>query len=238
MSKDVAAVVGVGPGLGSAVAQRFAKDDFAVALMARDTATTTELAGQLCDAGHRAAAFAMDATQSESVERAFADAASRFGAPPCVLVYNAGVFATGHVADISPADFERCWRVNCMGGFLAARTALRPMLETGRGTIIFTGATASLRGGKGFANLAVGKFGLRALAQSLAREVGPLGIHVVHAIIDGQIDTPAIRERQPKRETHTLLSPDAIADTYLMLHRQDRTAWTLELDLRPAVESF
>ncbi|HET6726290.1 MAG TPA: SDR family NAD(P)-dependent oxidoreductase [Gammaproteobacteria bacterium] len=238
MSKDVVAVVGVGPGLGSAVARRFAADDFAVALMARNRVTTAELADELCDAGHAAAAFATDATQPESIGQAFADAAERFGAPPCVLVYNAGVFATGNVADISPDEFERCWHVNCMGGFLAAQAALKPMLKAGSGTIIFTGATASLRGGKGFANLAVGKFGLRALAQSLAREVGPQGVHVVHTIVDGQIDTPAIRKRQPERETHTMLAPDAIADTYLMLRRQDRTAWTLELDLRPAVEPF
>lgn len=234
MSKDVIAVVGVGPALGSAVARRFTDAGFAAALMARSTDTTGPLAGELGDA----AAIQMDATDPESVERAFEQTAERLGAPPSVLVYNAGVFATGEVAAIRPDDFERCWRANCMGGFLAARAALGPMLEAGRGTIIFTGATASLRGGKGFANLAVGKFGLRALSQSLAREVGPRGIHVVHSILDGQIDTPSIRKRQPERETHTLLSPDAIAQTYLALHRQDRTAWTQELDLRPAVESF
>ncbi|HET7370570.1 MAG TPA: SDR family NAD(P)-dependent oxidoreductase [Gammaproteobacteria bacterium] len=235
MDKDVIAVIGVGPALGSAVARRFAGAGFAVALMARGTGTTGPLAQELGDA---AAAFPMDAADPEAVERAFADAAERFGAAPSVLVYNAGRFATGNVADIRPDEFEACWRINCMGGFLAAKAALGPMLAAGRGTIIFTGATASLRGGKGFANLAVGKFGLRALAQSLAREVGPRGVHVVHALIDGQIDTPPIRERQPERESHTLLSPDAIADTYLALHTQDRTAWTQELDLRPAVEAF
>ncbi|HET7588121.1 MAG TPA: SDR family NAD(P)-dependent oxidoreductase [Gammaproteobacteria bacterium] len=235
MDKDVIAVVGVGPALGSAVARRFAGAGFGVALMARGTGTTGPLAEEL---GGSAAAFSMDATDPEAVEHAFADAAEHFGAPPSVLVYNAGRFAVGQVAEIRPDEFERCWRINCMGGFLAAKAALGPMLEAGRGTIIFTGATASLRGGKGFANLAVGKFGLRALAQSLAREVGPQGVHVAHAIVDGQIDTPSIRERQPERETHTLLSPDAIADTYFALHVQDRTAWTLELDLRPAVESF
>jgi NAD(P)-dependent dehydrogenase (short-subunit alcohol dehydrogenase family) len=234
MSNNVIAVVGVGPALGSAVARTFAGAGFAVALMAR----TTDKTGALAEELGKAAAIPMDATNPESVERAFAEAAKRLGAPPSVLVYNAGVFATGEVASISPDEFERCWRVNCMGGFLAAKAALGPMLKAGNGTIIFTGATAALRGGKAFANLAVGKFGLRALAQSLAREVGPQGIHVTHAIIDGQIDTPAIRARQPERETHTLLDPNAVAQTYLALHKQDSTAWTQELDLRPAVEPF
>lgn len=237
MNKDVIAVVGVGPALGSAVARRFAADGFAVALMARTTDTTTAMAEGLRDSGRRAMAVAMDATRPEAVERAFEEVAERLG-PPCVMVYNAGTYATGEVADIAPADFERCWRANCFGGFLAAKAALGPMLKARRGTVIFTGATASLRGGKGFANLAVGKFGLRALAQSLAREVGPRGVHVAHVIIDGQIDTPAIRRRQPERATQTLLAPEAIADAYLALHHQPDTAWTQELDLRPAVESF
>lgn len=237
MSKDVIAVVGVGPALGSAVARRFAGAGFGVALLARGLKITEPLAEELRAANHEALAVAMDATEPESVERAFLDVGERLG-PPNVLVYNAGAFSTGRVADIAPADFERSWRINCMGGFLAAKAALAPMLVAGAGTIIFTGATASLRGGKGFANLAVGKFGLRALAQSLAREVGPEGIHVSHVIIDGQIDTPQTRERQPDRATHTLLDPDAIAAAYLALHRQGRTAWTLEMDLRPAVESF
>lgn len=237
MSKDVIVVVGVGPALGSAVARRFASENFSVALLARSLKTTEPLAEELRAANHEALAMVMDATRPESVERAFMDIGEQLG-PPNVLVYNAGVFSTGQVADIAPEDFERCWQINCMGGFLAAKAALEPMLAAGGGTIIFTGATASLRGGKGFANLAVGKFGLRALAQSLAREVGPEGIHVAHVVIDGQIDTPRIRQHQPDRATHTLLDPDAIAAAYLALNRQDRTAWTQEMDLRPAVESF
>jgi NAD(P)-dependent dehydrogenase (short-subunit alcohol dehydrogenase family) len=112
------------------------------------------------------------------------------------------------------------------------------MVEAGRGTILLTGATAALRGSARFSALAVGKFGLRALAQSMAREFGPQGIHVSHVVIDGQIDTPGMREVSPGRETHTMLSPDAIAETYWQLHSQDTSAWTLELDLRPSVESF
>jgi NAD(P)-dependent dehydrogenase (short-subunit alcohol dehydrogenase family) len=124
------------------------------------------------------------------------------------------------------------------GAFYGARQVLPAMLGAGRGTVLLTGATASLRGSARFSALAVGKFGLRALAQSMAREFGPQGIHVAHVIIDGQINTPRMREMSPEREERTMLSPDAIAETYWQLHVQDPTAWTLELDLRPSVESF
>ena len=124
------------------------------------------------------------------------------------------------------------------GAFYGAQQVLPAMLEAGRGTILLTGATASLRGSARFSALAVGKFGLRALAQSMAREFGPQGIHVAHVVIDGQINTPRMREMSPDREEHTMLSPEAIAETYWQLHSQDRTAWTLELDLRPSVERF
>jgi NAD(P)-dependent dehydrogenase (short-subunit alcohol dehydrogenase family) len=124
------------------------------------------------------------------------------------------------------------------GAFYAAQQVLPAMVEAGRGTILLTGATASLRGSARFSALAVGKFGLRVLAQSMAREFGPQGIHVAHVIIDGQINTPRMRERSPDREEHTMLSTGAIAETYWQLHVQDPTAWTLELDLRPSVESF
>lgn len=237
MSRDVIAVAGVGPGLGSAVARAFAQAGFAIALLARSTNATESLAEGLRDAGGEALALSMDVTDPESVERAFIDIGERLG-PPNVLVYNAGSFATGPVADTTPAQFERNWRINCMGGFLCAKAALGPMLDAHAGTIIFTGATASLRGGKDFVNLAVGKFGLRALAQSLARECGPEGVHAAHVIIDGQINTPAVRRRAPGRAADTLIKPDAIAAAYLALHRQDPSAWTQEMDLRPAVEPF
>jgi NAD(P)-dependent dehydrogenase (short-subunit alcohol dehydrogenase family) len=124
------------------------------------------------------------------------------------------------------------------GAFYAAREVLPTMVEEGHGTILLTGASAALRGRAGFSALAVGKFGLRALAQSMAREFGPQGVHVSHVIVDGQINTPRVNEMMPDREEHTMLSPEAIAETYWQLHSQDRTAWTLELDLRPSVESF
>jgi NAD(P)-dependent dehydrogenase (short-subunit alcohol dehydrogenase family) len=124
------------------------------------------------------------------------------------------------------------------GAFYAAQQVLPAMVEAARGTVLLTGATASLRSSARFSALAVGKFGLRALAQSMAREFGPQGVHVAHVIIDGQINTPRLREISPEREDHTMLSPEAIAETYWQLYSQDHTAWTLELDLRPAVERF
>jgi NAD(P)-dependent dehydrogenase (short-subunit alcohol dehydrogenase family) len=140
--------------------------------------------------------------------------------------------------DLSPEQFDECFKANCAGAFYAAQQVLPAMVEAERGTILLTGASAALRGKANFSALAVGKFGLRALAQSMAREFGPQGIHVSHVIVDGQINTPRIGEMFPDREEHTLLSPDAIAETYWLLHSQDPTAWTLELDLRPSVESF
>jgi NAD(P)-dependent dehydrogenase (short-subunit alcohol dehydrogenase family) len=154
------------------------------------------------------------------------------------VAFNAGTYEPGGILDITPEAFERCWRVGCLGGFLVSQAAARLMIAAGAGTIVFTGATASLRGSAGFANLAVPKFGLRALAQSLARELGPKGIHVAHVIIDGQIESERSRPLLSQRGPASLLDPEAIADTYYQLHRQPRDAWTQELDLRPWVEKF
>jgi NAD(P)-dependent dehydrogenase (short-subunit alcohol dehydrogenase family) len=144
----------------------------------------------------------------------------------------------GGILDITPESFERCWRIGCMGGFLVGQAAARLMASIGAGTIIFTGATASLRGSAGFANLAVPKFGLRALAQSMARELGSKGVHVAHVIIDGQIESERSRHLADERGPDSLLPPSAIAESYYQLHRQPRGAWTHELDLRPWVEKF
>jgi NAD(P)-dependent dehydrogenase (short-subunit alcohol dehydrogenase family) len=235
--KQVAVIVGAGPGLGMALARRFARGGLAVALVARSEKKLTSAVQEIEAAGGEALAVAADATDPDAIDQAFARVRNTLG-PICVLIYNAGTFEPGGIAEIAPEDFERCWRSNCLGGFLAGRQALRDMTQAEQGSIIFTGASASLRGSAGFANLAVGKFGLRALAQSMAREFGPKGVHVAHVIIDGQIDTPAIRQRQPQREAETKLAPEAIAETYWQLHQQHPTAWTLELDLRPAVEKF
>lgn len=230
----IAVIVGVGPGLGVALANTFAAEGYTVVAAARRASALEQLpftagAGQVIR-------FVCDATEPDDVERLFADSAAH--GPLDVAVFNAGTFERGSVVDTSPADFERCWRVGCFGGFLVAREAARYMLERRSGTILFTGATASLRGGAGFVNLASPKFGLRAVAQSLARELGPQGVHVAHVIIDGQIRSARYESLLVERGPDSLLEPSAIAAAYLELHRQPRSAWTLELDLRPWVEKF
>lgn len=233
----VAAVVGAGPGLGAAVARRFAREGYAVGLFARGEASLREVQRDIEAAGGRALACPSDATDEASVGAAFERLRTQLGAPE-VLVYNAGAFTVGGVLELEPAAFESAWRTNCLGGFLSAREVLPKMLERGHGTLLFTGATASLRGSARFAGLAVGKFGLRALAQSLAREFGPRGLHVAHVVIDGVIDTARTRALAPEREAVTRLSPEALAETYWHLHRQHPSAWTQEVDVRPAGEKF
>lgn len=235
--RPVAVVVGVGPGLGGAVARRFARAGYQVGLLARGAAQLDPIRDQIEKGGGSALSVPCDAADPEAVKDAFQRIAREAGAPSAVI-YNAGAFQMGSALEITPDQFDACFKINCAGALFVAQAAVPAMLERGSGTLIFTGATASLRGSARFACLAVGKFGLRALAQSLARELGPQGIHVAHVVIDGQIDSPRIRSMMPDRPEHTFLSPDAIAETYYQLHLQDRTAFTFELDLRPAVEKF
>jgi NAD(P)-dependent dehydrogenase (short-subunit alcohol dehydrogenase family) len=237
-TKDHSAlVVGAGPGLGAALARRFIEGGLKVAVSARDGARLKRLAE-----GLGASAYPCDATVEAQVTAMFERLERDHGAPNLV-VYNAGAFVPKSILDTGADEFERCWRIGCLGGFLVGREAAKRMtakgMKAGGGTILFTGATASLRGGARFANLAVGKFGLRALAQSMARELQPLGVHVAHVVIDGQIaaDHRQGRERGAKGEDG-LLDPNAIAEAYWQLYRQPRSAWTLELDLRPWVEKF
>ena len=237
MNGKVAAVLGVGPGLGAAVARRFAGEGFAVGLMARGEVSLATAREEVEGSGGTALGVTADATDAASVASAFDRVREELGESE-VFVYNAGAFQMGGILELSPEQFDDCLRANCSGAFYGAQQVLPSMVEKGRGTIILTGATAALRGSARFAALATGKFGLRALAQSMAREFGPQGIHVAHVVIDGQINTPRLREAQPDREESTTLSPESIAETYWQLHAQDPTAWTLELDLRPALESF
>jgi NAD(P)-dependent dehydrogenase (short-subunit alcohol dehydrogenase family) len=237
MSDRVAAVLGVGPGLGAAIAGRFAREGIAVALMARREESLAGIRQDIEGEGGTALPISADATDPDSVAAAFGWVREELGEPE-VFVYNAGAFQMGGILDLAPEQFDACFRANCAGAFYAAKQVLPAMVEAGQGTVLLTGATASLRGSARFSALAVGKFGLRALAQSMAREFGPQGVHVAHVIVDGQINTPRVREMSREREDHTMLAPDAIAETYWQLHAQDRTAWTLELDLRPSVESF
>lgn len=233
----VTAIVGVGPGLGAALANRFAAEDHAIALFSRSADHRAPVIEAIEKDGGTAKGFDCDAGDPESVATAFAQVRDTLGHPE-VLIYNAGSFAAGGILELTPERFEAAWRANCHGGFLAAREVLPAMLDAGAGTILYTGATAALRGGAKFAGLAVGKFGLRALAQSLAREFAPQGIHVAHIVVDGQIGGPAARERQPERAMNTFLDPDAIAENYWQLHRQARSTWSQELDLRPHLEKF
>jgi len=166
------------------------------------------------------------------------DSVDRDLGEPDIVVFNAGAFQKANVLDINPADFERCWRIGCLGGLLVGQAAARRMVKRGHGTIIFTGATAALRGSAGFANLAVPKFGLRALSQSMARELGAQGVHVGFVIIDGQIESERYRHLVDERGEDSLLAPDAIAELYLQLHRQPRSAWSHEIDVRPWSEKF
>ncbi len=237
MDGKVAAILGVGPGLGAAIARRFSREGFAVGLMARRKESLSGAREEVEGMGGTALAVEADATDAASVAVAFDWVRNKLG-DPGVFVYNAGAFQMGGITELTPEQFDDCFKANCSGAFYGAQQVLPAMVEEGRGTILLTGATASLRGSANFAALAAGKFGLRALAQSMAREFGPRGVHVAHVIIDGQIDTPRAREMSPDREEHTMLSPDAIAETYWWLYSQDPTAWTLELDLRPSVERF
>jgi NAD(P)-dependent dehydrogenase (short-subunit alcohol dehydrogenase family) len=221
--------------LGWAVAQRFAEAGMRVVAAARDEAHLNRLLAD--DTTGRVSAFAGDASDGEQVDALFEFALTEAG-PPDVVVFNAGTFEPGGVLEIAPEDFERCWRVGCYAGFLVGQAAARLMVARGSGTLIFTGATASLRGSARFANLAVPKFGLRALAQSMARELGPAGVHVAHVVIDGQIESERYRHLTAERGPDSLLEPAAIAETYYQLHRQPRSAWVHELDVRPWLEKF
>ncbi|AUX39098.1 short-chain dehydrogenase [Sorangium cellulosum] len=236
-SSKVAVVVGVGPGLGAAVSRRFASEGFSVGLMARTAAACEAVQRQIEEAGGRALSVPADAADADSVAAAFARVNEALG-PVDVLIYNASAFRVAGALEITPRELEDDWKISCLGGFLSAQAVLPGMLERGQGTILFTGATASLRGGARFAALAVGKFGLRALAQSLARELGPRGVHVAHVVIDGLIDTPRVRAMLPGRNPQTMLSPEALAETYFQLHAQPPSAWTHEIDVRPSVERF
>jgi NAD(P)-dependent dehydrogenase (short-subunit alcohol dehydrogenase family) len=240
----VAIVVGVGAGLGAAIVKKFAQEGFTVAMVARDPGKLNDLQIEInaemnnsVNSGGVALPFAADATSPTAIAQVCEQIKTELGAPE-VLVYNAGAFMVKGILELSPAQFEQNWQINCFGAFLVAQQVLPGMLDRGSGTILFTGATASRRGGANFASLAVGKFGLRALAQSLAREFGAQGIHVAHIIIDGMINTARVRSMVGDRDEQTLLEPEAIAQTYWQIYQQPDTAWTLEIDLRPATEKF
>jgi NAD(P)-dependent dehydrogenase (short-subunit alcohol dehydrogenase family) len=235
-SNPSAVVAGVGPGLGASLCRTLAGAGYRVAALARTERFALRLAAEVQRSGGEMRSYACDLTQGEAVEQAFRAIRSELGIP-AVLVYNAGAFLMQPTAQTTPEVFQDLWTLNCFGAFLCTQQALPGMLERGAGCILFTGATAAVKAGGRFAAFASAKFALRGLAQSLARELGPQGIHVAHVIIDGIIWTPRTRSMHGVSEEQCL-RPDAIAATYLHLIRQHRSAWTQELDIRPDVEVF
>jgi len=232
----VAAVLGVGPGLGAALARRFAQG-YAVAINARNTEYLHSLAGEIRAAGGQVLEVPADIGDRAQVEAAFKLIRERLG-PPEVLLYNAGSGTWGTIADITPEQYEHAWRVNAYGAFLSAKAVAPDMIARGRGVMLFTGATAGVKAGPRSVAFGPAKFALRGLAQSLARDLGPKGIHVAWINVDGAIDIPGRRERFPQLQEEDLLKPDAIAETYWHLAHQDRSAWTMELEVRPFKEKF
>lgn len=240
-AQKVAVVVGVGPGLGGHVARRFAKEGFAVALLSRTKAKLSPVEDAIKQEGGRAISIQCDAGQHSDVEAAFASIRQQLG-NPSVLIYNAGPsigsWPPPGILDVTPESFNQCLAIGVSGALYCAQQVIPNMLEAKQGTILITGATASLRGGAKFAQLAVPKFALRGLAQSIAREFHPQGIHVAHVIIDGQIALDRTVAMFPNRDLNTFLSPEALAEQYWQLHMQDKTVWTQELDVRPFIEKF
>ena len=238
----VAVVIGVGAsrGTGAAVARRFAREGYHVLLGARSAERLETIAKEIAAEGGRATPVAIDTTRSEDVVRIL-DRALDEGSLDAV-VYNAGNNRFSPLLEMEDDFFEDVWRLVCFGGFLVGREAARRMVPQGSGSILFTGATASVRARPPFTAFASAKAALRAVAHGMAREFGPQGIHVAHVVIDGGIDGDQLNKRFPAFKERLgddgMLNPDAIADAFWALHSQDRTAWTLELDLRPYKETF
>ena len=231
-----ALIVGTGSGISAAFARALAADGYRVALAARKLEKLAGLAGEI-----GAVTISADATQADSVAQLFAEVDRQLG-PLDVALYNASYRARGPFLDLVPQEVARSMEVSAFGAFLVAQQAARRMVARGQGVILFTGASASVKGYAQSAPFAMGKFALRGLAQSMARELGPKGIHVAHVVVDGAIDTEFIRTQFPERyalkEQDGILNPDHIAENYWYLHTQPRDAWTFEMDLRPYMEAW
>jgi NAD(P)-dependent dehydrogenase (short-subunit alcohol dehydrogenase family) len=225
-----ALIVGAGSGLSASLARALAKEGIRVALAARSPEDLADLVNEI---GGRA--FACDATQPAQVEKLFSDVEAAFGAPE-IVIYNASYRVRGPLADLEPAEVAKSLAVSAFGGFLVGQQAVRRMLPRKHGVILFTGASASVKGYAQSASFAMGKFALRGLAQSMAREVAPQGIHVAHVVIDGAIKSA--RREESADKPASMLDPKAIAASYLHLIHQPRSAWAWEIELRPWVESF
>ena len=240
-SNGAAIVIGAGDATGGAVAAAFAQTGLTAVPVRRTGDSLLPLVSQIVGAGGQCVAFGADARDEDAMIALF-DRVEREIGPVEVLVFNIGANSPMGILDETVRRYRKIWEMCALAGFITAREAARRMVPRGRGTIIFTGATASLRGSANFAGFSGGKFALRSLAQAMARELGPKGIHVVHSIIDGAIDTDFIRSNFPDRyalkDADGILNPEAIAAEYVRLHQQPRSAWTHELDLRPWIEKW
>lgn len=243
LKKGVCLVIGAGDDLGAAIARAFAKDGLTVCVVRRPRRADKleALARSIRADGGRALALPVDARDEAAMVKLLAQIERDVG-PIEAAVFNVGANVRFNITETTARVFTKVWEMACFAGFLMGREAAKHMLARGRGTIIFTGATASQRGSAGFAAFASAKHGLRALAQSMARELGPKHIHVAHVVIDGAIDSGFIREMVPNvdelRAADKILNPDDIAQNYVVLHHQPRSAWTHELDLRPYSETW
>jgi NAD(P)-dependent dehydrogenase (short-subunit alcohol dehydrogenase family) len=232
--KYVAIVAGVGPGLGAALVRKLASKDCKVGMFARSPEFIGKLAKEI---GRNALVIPTDVSNPKQVAAAFHKVRQQLG-PVEILIANASGSVGKGLMETTPEQFERSWRVSVGGAFLCAREAVLDMLERRAGAMIFTGATSSMRGRGGAVAFSSAKFAVRGLAQSLAVELWPKGIHVAHVIVDGVIDTPEMRKRFRPAANEPLLKPEAIAEAYWNLIRQNRSAWSLEIDLRPNNEAF
>lgn len=230
-------MVGVGPGLGAALVRRFAQGGHAIAMVARSREFMDRLAAEVAAAGGRTLAVTADVGDAAQIERAFDTVRAKLGAPE-ILLYNAGSGNWGTITEVTPRQYEDSWRANAYGAFLCAKQAVSGMLANKRGVMLFTGATAGIKAGPKSAAFGPAKFAVRGLAQSLARDLGPRGIHVAYVNVDGTIDIPHIRAQMPALRDEDVLKPAAIAEAYWYLANQDASAWTEELDVRPFKEKF
>jgi NAD(P)-dependent dehydrogenase (short-subunit alcohol dehydrogenase family) len=235
--QEIAVVAGVGPGLGAALSRRFAREGCAVALLARSAGFLNTLADELRGTGATALPVPVDLTDAAAVAEAFARVRTELG-PVSILINHVGSAAWGAFSELTSEGFQSSWERCALSAFLCSSQAVPDMLARGGGSILFTGATSSIRGRKGALAFSSAKFAVRGLADSLAREFWPQGIHVAHILVDGVIDTAAVRAQIPDAASEPMLNPEDMAETYWALTRQKPGAWTFELDLRPRGESF
>jgi NAD(P)-dependent dehydrogenase (short-subunit alcohol dehydrogenase family) len=232
----VAVITGVGPGLGAALANRFAAS-YAVAILARKADYLKTVAGEIRKSGATVLDLPCDVSDRAQTTEAFRASRKELGEPE-LLLYNAGTGTFGNITEITPEQYEADWRVNAFGAFVAAKEVAPAMIARGRGAMLFTGATAGVKAGAKSVSFGPAKFAMRGLAQSLARDLGPKGIHVAWINVDGSIDIPGARGLKPSLRDGDFLKPDAIAETYWHLAHQDPSAWTMELEVRPFKEKF